>query len=126
MTNSKNKSTKAAEKVIRDRKRAAELAERSETPNVQGQTETVTIRENTPDEYKLTFRFPGVAQGWRVLESNTKDDSGSLVGPAVMENALSAGIVIAPRITSIDFWNEHKGFYEACAALVQFLTERLN
>lgn len=127
MANSKNnKSTKVAEELIKRNKSAAELAKRSEVASVQGQTETFTVKKGTQDEYPITLRFPGVADAWRILESDTKDASGTLVGPAVLENAINAGLIVAPKITSIDFWNTHKGLYEAATYVVQFLTERLN
>ncbi|MBD5430144.1 hypothetical protein [Lactobacillus sp.] len=121
-----NKSTKMAEKVLKQRKNAAELAKESEIPTLQGQTETVTIRPEGSSPYELTLRFPGVAQAWRVLESDTKDSVGNIVGPAVLENALNAGIIVYPKINSIDFWNVHRGFYESAAEVVKFLTARLN
>lgn len=126
MSNKNNKSTVVAQKVMTNRQEANRMAEESKIKNLQGETKTITISPSNSKPYKITLRFPGVADGWRIIESDTKDTAGHIVGPAVLENAISAGMFVSPAITSIDYWNEHRGLYDVSSAVINFLTERLN
>lgn len=121
MTEEKINNAKLAEKAHEEQVRIAKEAESSKIDPLTSQEETVVINEDTDQEYKLKLRFPGVRKASTMIE-DCRNPFGQPNLPVLLESALK-DVIVQPRIKNLDWWNTHKGLYEAAGKVYQFLTK---
>lgn len=124
MANNENKNAELALKAHKQRSNDAKSAETSEIKNMMGMTKTIKIAEGTPHEYSLTLRFPGVVRASEIedIASNRFDN---IVYTELMREAIK-DVIISPKISSLDFWNNHAGYSEVSFKILNFLNQGLN
>ena len=114
---------KLAEKAHEEQMKSKEEAESSKITPLTAVSKTVTIREDTDQEYQLKLQFPGVEEATEILE-NSRNPFGAINRPELLRESLKH-VIIQPKIKSIKWWNDHEGLYEAAEAVLNFLTEKL-
>lgn len=125
MANEKlSKNAELAIKAQRQKQADAKSSEKAEVENIVGQTKTVKIMEGTEHEWSMTMRHPGVPKASSILD-DAVNRFNNPVPSTLVSDCIDEGIIVSPKITSVDFFNTHNGFYEVAGELYSFLTQRM-
>lgn len=119
-----NKNAELAIKAQRQKQANAKSSEKAEVKSIVGQTKTVKIMEDTKHEWSMTMRHPGVPTASSILD-DAVNRFNNPVPSTLVSDCIDQGIIVSPKITSVDFFNTHDGFYEVAGQLYSFLTQRM-
>lgn len=123
-TNSKKTNAELALEAHQKQVKKVNAVENSEIASTLGKTKDITIAKGTEQEYMLTLQYPGTARALEIMDlSSNKYDH--VAFSLLMQEAIK-DVIVSPRITSLSFWDKHKGLSEVAAEVLSFLNEGLD
>lgn len=119
-----SKNAELAIKAQKQKQANAKSTKKAEVKSIVGQTKTVNIMEGTKHEWSMTMRHPGVPAASSILD-DAVNRFNNPVPSTLVSDCIDQGIIVSPKITSVDFFNTHDGFYEVAGELYSFLTQHM-
>jgi hypothetical protein len=122
--NDKKTNAELALEAHKKQVKKANKIENSEIASTLGKTKEITVAKGTDQEYTLTLQYPGTARALEILDlSSNKYDH--VAFSLLMQEAIK-DVIVSPKITSLSFWDKHKGLSEVAAEVLSFLNEGLD
>lgn len=122
-TNSKKTNAELALEAHQKQVKKANKIENSEIASTLGKTKEITVAKGTDHEYTLTLQYPGTARALEIMDvaSNKYDH----IAFSLLMNEAIKDVIVSPKITSLSFWDKHKGLGEVAAEVSSFLNKGL-
>lgn len=103
-----------------------ELADKSSVKSQVFCYKTILVNEGKPTMWGMRLHFPGTFQASQ-LETDSLDENANINFKKLMQGAIRAGVIVAPKITDLEkFANTHEGFGEAVTQVLNFLNDGTN
>ena len=103
-----------------------ELADKSSVKSQVFCYKTILVNQGKPSMWGMRLHFPGTFEASEI-ETNALDENANINFKKLMQGALKANVILAPKITDLEkFANEHEGFGEAARAVMNFLNQGID
>ncbi|RVU70161.1 MULTISPECIES: hypothetical protein [Lactobacillus] len=104
----------------------AKSAKSSTIENMLGKTKVIKIGEGTDHGYSLTLRYPGVARAMQIEDIASGANAYKTIAVSLFMEEVIKDVIVSPKISSLDFWNNHVGLAEVFDQTLSFLEAGIN